>query len=145
LLRIDVLPAPHRMRTSAEFAEAIRHGRRAGSRSLVVYAVGRAQPGSTDAAGPAQSLDASLSADAQAPLPARVGFVVGKGVGGSVVRHRVIRQLRAQMADRLQRPDLRGSVDGQRSIVIRALPPAAGATSAALAKELDRALARLLR
>ena len=69
--------------------------------------------------------------------PALVGLVVGRGVGGSVVRHRVSRRLRAQLADRL---DLfaRGS-----GTVVRALPEAAGADSATLGRDLEAALRRL--
>jgi ribonuclease P protein component len=66
-----------------------------------------------------------------------VGFVVGKGVGPSVVRHRVSRRLRAEMAQRLpQLPPGSGTV-------VRALPPAAAATSTELGSDLDAALARL--
>ena len=51
-----------------------------------------------------------------------MGLVVGKSVGGSVVRHRVARQLRAQMASRI------GSLPAGSGVVIRALPESAGAT-----------------
>jgi ribonuclease P protein component len=62
---------------------------------------------------------------------------VGRAVGNSVVRHRVIRQLRHLVRDRLHRLPV-----GSR-LVVRALPPAAGAGSAALGRDLDAALARL--
>ena len=67
-----------------------------------------------------------------------VGLVVGKTVGGSVVRHQVSRRLRAQIAARLDRLPL-GS-----GLVIRALPEAATATSALLGADLDAALAKVL-
>ena len=72
------------------------------------------------------------------PLPvARVGFVVGRAVGGSVVRHRTIRRLRHLVRDRLARlPE--GSL-----LVVRALPPAGTANSAALGRDLDATLDRL--
>jgi len=67
-----------------------------------------------------------------------VGFVVGKSVGGSVVRHRVTRRLRAVCADRIAlMPPGSGTV-------IRALPEAADATSAQLGRDLDLALAKVL-
>ena len=37
------------------------------------------------------------------PVGPRAGFVVGKAVGNSVVRHRVTRQLRAVVRDELHR------------------------------------------
>ncbi len=70
---------------------------------------------------------------------ATVGLVVGKAVGGSVVRHRVARQLRAQLADRV--PELAAGS----GTVVRALPSAAGASSAQLGADLDAALGRLAR
>jgi ribonuclease P protein component len=64
----------------------------------------------------------------------RAGFVVSRAVGGSVVRHRVSRRLRHLIAARLPElpPDAR--------VVVRALPPAAKASSVDLAKDLDAAL-----
>jgi ribonuclease P protein component len=66
-----------------------------------------------------------------------VGLVVGKSVGGSVVRHRVSRRLRAQLSARLDR------LPAGSGTVVRALPAAADATSAELAADLDGALQRL--
>lgn len=70
--------------------------------------------------------------------PPRVGFVVSKAVGNSVVRHRVVRRLRALVAHRLERLP-----DGA-DLVVRAQPAAAGATSEHLAEALDHALDRTL-
>lgn len=66
----------------------------------------------------------------------KVGFIVSKAVGNAVVRHRVARRLRHLMRERLDRlpPDA--------AVVIRALPRAAGSTSATLARDLDAALGR---
>jgi len=69
--------------------------------------------------------------------PVRVGLIVGKSVGGSVVRHRVSRRLRAQLAARLDR------FAAGTGVVVRALPEAALASSAELGRDLDRALERL--
>jgi len=64
---------------------------------------------------------------------------VSRAVGGSVVRHAVARRLR-----HLVRPRLESLPAGSR-LVVRALPPAASATSAALGTDLDAALERALR
>ena len=107
------------MRRSEEFARAVRNGRRAGSRLIVVHVLDRPDGADTDAD------------------PARIGFVVGRGVGGSVVRSQVSRRLRHVLRDRLELlPD--GTL-----VVVRALAPAATASSAVLAGEVDRALGRL--
>jgi len=63
-----------------------------------------------------------------------VGFIVSRGVGNSVTRHRVTRQLRHLMRERyLRLPPGTG-------VVVRAMRAAAGRTSAELGSSLDRAL-----
>ncbi len=111
-----MLPAPARLRRREDFTLVVRRGRRAGRGTLVAHYLA---PGAAD------------------PV-ARVGFVVGKAVGNSVVRHRTSRQLRHLVRDRLDRLPA-GSL-----LVVRALPPAAAADSATLGRDLDAALARLL-
>ncbi|CAN5406357.1 hypothetical protein BH11ACT8_BH11ACT8_14680 [soil metagenome] len=70
---------------------------------------------------------------------ARVGFVVSKAVGNSVVRNRVKRRLRHLMRSRLaELPD--GA-----AVVVRALPASAAASSVALGADLDRCLSRCAR
>ena len=69
----------------------------------------------------------------------RAGFVVGKAVGNSVVRHRVTRRLRAVVLDQLDR--LPPTAD----LVVRARPEAAEATSADLRRDLSTGLDRVLR
>jgi ribonuclease P protein component len=69
--------------------------------------------------------------------PPRVGLVVGKAVGGSVVRHRVSRRLRAQLAARLER------LPAGSGTVVRAMPEAAAASSAVLGRHLDQAFGKL--
>jgi ribonuclease P protein component len=71
-----VLPAKNRLRTSKDFALTTKTGVRATSLSLVVYL-------KTNSNTPANSSSAPL-----------IGLIVNKSVGGSVVRHRVSRQLR---------------------------------------------------
>lgn len=105
---------------------------RAGTDLLVVHL---ARPeGSGSSGGPA-----GASPDPPPTRSPRVGFVVSKAVGGSVVRHRVVRRLRAQVAARLDRlPE--GS-----DLVVRALPPSATASSSQLGEALDAALAQVMR
>ena len=78
------------------------------------------------------------AASAVPPSGARAGFVVGKAVGNSVVRHRVTRRLRAAVRDELHR--LPGTAD----LVVRARPEAATAPFAALSRDLSSGLDRLL-
>lgn len=103
------------MRRAADFSTVVRNGSRARRGCLVVHHRAELHDG-----------------------PAVVGFVVGKSVGSSVVRHRVTRRLRAVCADRLA-----GFPPGS-GTVIRALPDAARASSAELGSDLDAALTRLV-
>ena len=113
-----MLPAPHRLHSSADFSEVVRRGRRASRPLLTVHALPAAEPSEE---------------------PARAGLVVSKAVGGSVVRSRTSRRLRALLRERL--PAL---PPGCR-LVVRAAPGAGTAPSAALAVDLDAALERALR
>ncbi|HVE96695.1 MAG TPA: ribonuclease P protein component [Pseudonocardiaceae bacterium] len=110
-----MLPAAARLTRRDDFATAVKRGRRAACGSVVVHV---ARSGDADA-------------------PARVGFVVGRTVGGAVVRHRVQRRLRHLMRCRL------GALPGGALVVVRALPPSAGASSGALGDDLGAALRRL--
>ena len=73
-----MLPTKNRLRTSKDFALTTKTGVRATSLSLVVYL--KTNSNSQESIG-----------GLNAPL---VGLIVNKSVGGSVVRHRVSRQLR---------------------------------------------------
>jgi ribonuclease P protein component len=86
---------------------------------------------------PEQTGGGSASHDAP-PAGARAGFVVGKAVGNSVVRHRVTRRLRAVVRDELHR--LPEGAD----LVVRARPEAAAASSDLLHRDLSSGLDRLL-
>lgn len=109
-----MLPASARVRRSEDFRLVLRRGTKSGRRRLVVHAMtGLAEPG------------------------VRAGFVVSKAVGNSVVRHRVTRRLRHLVAQRM------GTMPAGSALVVRALPPAASATSAELAGDLDSALRKL--
>ncbi|MDQ1739062.1 MAG: ribonuclease protein component [Pseudonocardiales bacterium] len=78
-----------------------------------------------------------LLADADRAAVTKVGLVVGKAVGASVVRHQVSRRLRAQLRERL---DL---IPNGAKLVVRALPETSAATSAVLGRDLSRALDKL--
>ncbi|MGI4893678.1 MAG: ribonuclease P protein component [Janthinobacterium lividum] len=110
-----MLPAAHRLRLKDDFSVALRQGTRAGGRRLVLHWA------ATDQA-----------------HPTRVGFVVSKAVGNSVVRHRTQRRLRHVASARLQGLPSAGGL-----LVVRALQPAGNATSAELAGDVDRGLRRL--
>lgn len=89
-----MLPPAHRMRRGSEFTLTTRQGTKASRGRVVAYAH---QVGSE---------------------PARVGMIVGKSVGNSVVRHRVARRLRAAVAS------LVGTLPDGCLVVLRALPGA---------------------
>jgi ribonuclease P protein component len=103
------------MRRSTEFTAVLRDGRRAARETVIVHY----RAAGTDLA------------------TAHIGLVVGRQVGGSVVRHRVARRLREQLRSRLAKLPV-GS-----GLVVRALPPASGASSRRLGDDLDAALTRL--
>lgn len=90
-----MIPAANRMRSAADFAHTTRRGTKVARGSVVVY-VAHVQ-------------------DAAAP---RVGLIVSKAVGNSVVRHRVSRRIRGAMA-----PVIPALPTGIR-VVVRALPGA---------------------
>ena len=116
-----MLPATARLTRSGDFAQVTRHGRRAGRPRLVVHAM--------------PTTDSQLLTRTGSPV--RVGFVVSKAVGNSVVRHRVSRRLRHVVAQRL------GTLAAGSSLVVRALPAAAQASSAELGIDFDAAVRRL--
>lgn len=114
-----MLPAVHRLRASSDFATVTRQGHRVRCGDLVVYLL--------------------LGGNSGVQTPSRVGLVVGKSVGGSVVRHQVSRRLRAQLAARVL------VLPAGSRLVVRALPGTAARRSVELGRDLDRALAKLRR
>jgi ribonuclease P protein component len=114
------------LRRSREFGETVRRGTRAGRPLLVVH------------------LDRTPDGDRTAPRShpgdtPRVGFVVSRAVGSSVVRHTVARRLRHLVRERL------ATLPAGSSVVVRALPGAATASSQQLGADLDAALERAVR
>jgi ribonuclease P protein component len=71
-------------------------------------------------------------------LPVHVGFVVGRSVGGAVIRNALRRRLRHLMRDRLV------SLPAGSRLVVRAQPEAASVPGAVLERELDDALRHAL-
>jgi ribonuclease P protein component len=120
---LALLAVGTRLTRRDDFATAVRRGRRAACGSVVVH-LARACTGDVV---PAPVL-----------VDPKVGFVVSRAVGGSVVRHRVQRRLRHLMRSRV--PILPAGA----LVVVRALPASASASSAALGDDLDRALRRLV-
>jgi len=121
-----MLAAAERVRNRADFTEVVRMGRRAGRGSLVVHLL-------LSSPGPGGRSDATDSTGA------RAGFIVSKAVGNAVNRNRVRRRLRHLARSRL------AALPGGTLLVVRALPPAAGASSAGLAADLDAALSTAVR
>ena len=120
-----MLPAANRLRHSGEFANAVRSGRRVGRGAVVVHLTVQQnmdQPGSPVLPG--------------FPVSApRAGFVVSKAVGGAVVRNKVKRRLRHLVGERLS------AYPNGTTLVVRALPGAAGKDYHGLGEDLDAALA----
>jgi ribonuclease P protein component len=106
------------MRRSCDFEQAVRRGARGGRETLVVHLVTAAGTGQT---GPV------------------VGFVVSRAVGPAVTRNLVRRRLRALVHERLD------VLPAGSRLVVRALPPAAGASYHRLGADLDAALATATR
>jgi ribonuclease P protein component len=104
------------MRHRSEFDAAVRQGRRAGRPGLVVHL--------TEAPG--------------GEVP-RVGFIVSRAVGSAVVRNRVKRRLRHLMRARLD------VLPAGSLAVVRANAASASLSSAELGRELDGAIASVLR
>ena len=73
-----MLPKKARLTTSEDFAKATKSGLRLTSINLVGYL--------------------SISPAAANELPAKCGLIINKSVGGSVMRHRIARQLRHDLA-----------------------------------------------
>jgi ribonuclease P protein component len=112
-----MLTRSHRLTSSQGFAQSIRRGRRAGTRTVVLHL--------------------AAPAAGTAPAQVRVGFVVSKAVGNAVKRNKVKRRLRDLAQARLD------MLPASSVLVARALPAAAEASYAELARDFDVALLRV--
>jgi ribonuclease P protein component len=110
-----VLTRANRLTSSRLFAQVVRRGRRAGTRTLVLH----------------------LDPDAGVKEP-QVGFVVSKAVGSAVTRNLVKRRLRHLSRERV------ASLPGSAVLVVRALPAASNASYLSLGQDFDQALDRIL-
>lgn len=114
-----MLPRVHRLTSGDSHRRVVRSGRRAGTRTLVVHLLVVPEPERPPF-----------------PAPPTVGFVVSRAVGNAVTRNAVKRRLRHLVGERL------AGLPAGAQLVVRALPAAAGASSADLGADLDKALAR---
>jgi ribonuclease P protein component len=96
----------------------VREGRRAGSRTLVLHLCDPGHPDGDE-------------------RPAQVGFVVGRAVGGAVVRNRARRRLRHLVRERL------AELPAGSTLVVRALATAGEASYDELRADLARCLERV--
>lgn len=109
-----MLAKENRLRRSADFATTVRQGAKASSGRVVVYA---------------------KKQEHYAPSsPPRIGLIVSKAVGNSVVRHQLSRRLRHTCRRLL--PGIPGGVD----VVVRALPGCDLVNSASLEKWIENCL-----
>ncbi|MFG1649162.1 ribonuclease P protein component [Micromonospora sp. NPDC049275] len=127
-----MLAAAQRLRRSADFAAAVRGGRRVGRGAVVVHLT---MPSATGASTTTSPEPARHTVAEQPSVPARAGFVVSKAVGNAVVRNRVRRRLRALVRERLD------ALPAGSTLVVRALPAAAEASYPRLSADLDSAIA----
>ena len=109
-----MLSRDNRITSTRTFARAVRKGRRAGARTLVVHL--------------------SSAPEAGTPL---IGFVVSKAVGNAVTRNLVKRRLRHLTREWID------SLPGSAVLVVRALPAAGAASYRDLEADLAHALGRL--
>ncbi|MFV0461495.1 MAG: ribonuclease P protein component [Actinomycetales bacterium] len=112
-----MLPRARRITIADEFTVCVRRGARAGTRTVVAHLFDRDAP-------------------AAVHEPARAGFIVGKSVGNSVIRHRVVRRLRHVTGPLLD------TLPAGALLVIRALPASARASSAELARDCAAGIER---
>ena len=155
-----MLPARYRLSRSSDIAETIRRGQRARRGGIVVHVLLRPHPPDANrnsdglcreidpAATPSLDSASQTAADGvadgrQAHVVAggdgaRAAFAVSKAVGGSAVRHRVVRRLRGLM------PPILDQLPPDAWLVVRAMPEAATASSAELRRDLIAALTRVV-
>lgn len=116
-----MLPSRHKLSNSDEFRGTIRKGKRAGRSTVVIH------------------LRTQAAADNIAAVGGpRFGLVVSKAVGNAVIRHAVSRKLRHILMG------MKDQIPHDVHIVVRALPPAATATSKELEADVRSGVEKLL-
>lgn len=116
-----MLPAPHRLRSTAAFGHTMRRGVKKGSKTVVAY-VHEDKEAIVCFGGP------------------RVGLVVSKAIGNSVARHATSRQLRHAAATVIRELEIPQHI----SIVLRALPASSTASHEELVKDVRSCIRRAL-
>ncbi len=106
-----MLPRHARLTSADDFARTTKSGFRVSSKFLVVYLL-----------------------PSMANNPAQAGLIISKNVGGSVVRHRVARQIRHALIDHLKK------LPNGSQLVVRALP---GSARQDLKTDLDALLLKI--
>ncbi|GAB4589984.1 ribonuclease P protein component [Nocardia sp. IFM 10818] len=120
-----MLPEPYRLHRRTDFSRTVRQGRRIGRRDLVVHVL-------------LHNDDQAHGSDPVIRVGGpRFGLIVSKAVGPAVVRHRVARRLRHICAS------LAAELPDGADVVLRALPGAADAPSAELARQVQSGLRKL--
>jgi len=114
---VGVLAKNNRLRTSADFAWAVRSGVRAGRPTVVIHV----------AAVPPEE-------------PPQVGFVVSKAVGNAVQRNLVKRRLRAIAQTQIVDANTNNGAHAGTRVVVRALPAAVKCSYADLFRDVTGAL-----
>jgi ribonuclease P protein component len=109
-----VLPRAHRLTDAETFRAAVRNGRRASSRTVVVHLL-------------VEKIDLAGTGP-------RAGFVVSRAVGNAVTRNHVQRRLRHLVREQLD------SLPASAALVVRALPASGAASAAELRADLTRCL-----
>lgn len=128
-----MLPAHHRLRSSVQFVQTIKRGHKKGSRTVVVYIYTPAPP---------KRIGKIHTPRIDSWGGPRMGVVVSKAVGNSVVRHNTARKIRAAMSSILS--DEAGvGIETHSNIVIRALPHSATASTEEVEKDVRSCLRRI--
>ncbi|MFJ8685964.1 ribonuclease P protein component [Micromonospora wenchangensis] len=132
-----MLTAAQRLRRSTDFAAAVRGGRRVGRGAVVVHLTlpATSTPAATTPLGTTSPEPARTTDPESISESSRAGFVVSKAVGPAVVRNKVRRRLRHLVRERL------AALPAGSTLVVRALPTAAGTPYPRLAGDLDAAIA----
>ena len=120
-----MLPAASRLRDPELFRKATRHGRRTGSRTLVLHCL-------------SPETDADQSGVPTVSGPTQVGLVVSKAVGPAVTRNLVKRRIRSLVREQ------HALLPATGVLVVRANPAAAEVSYAELAGDFTRCLQKVM-